>query len=202
MNWEPSRNLFPHHLPSILHGVVDAGSLSGLWIWTSSAVSCGLVCGSGPVLQCLVDLSVDLDPFCSVLWTCVDFFSFTFVLLQQQQLVLLVQEWNLPWLLLDSEWVQAKWVLPDCHGGCCRGVLTELKMMICCCCCCCCWGPLAGLFSRKRTMGEQLRSILKSFSRLDATNKSIHCLLVWEWQEMMISAVGLQHNRRARLKKT
>ncbi len=35
---------------------MDAGSLSGLWIWTSSAVSCGLVCGSGPVLQCLVNL--------------------------------------------------------------------------------------------------------------------------------------------------
>jgi len=56
MNWEPSRNLFPHHLPSILRVVVDAGSLSGLWIWTSSAVSCGLVCGPGPVLQCLVNL--------------------------------------------------------------------------------------------------------------------------------------------------
>jgi hypothetical protein len=41
MNWEPSTNLFPHHLPSILPGVVDAGSLSGLWIWTSSAVACG-----------------------------------------------------------------------------------------------------------------------------------------------------------------
>jgi len=56
MDWEPSRNLFPHHLPSILHGVVDDGSLSGLWISTSSAVSCGLVCGSGPILQSLVNL--------------------------------------------------------------------------------------------------------------------------------------------------
>jgi hypothetical protein len=27
-----------------------------VWIWTRSAVSCGLECGSGPVLQCLVNL--------------------------------------------------------------------------------------------------------------------------------------------------
>ncbi len=152
MNWEPSRNLFHHHLPSILHRVVDAGSLSGLWIWTSSAVSCVWIWTRSAVSCELVwTSSPSPSSSCSSSssWCC---WCANEIFLD---------------CCLDSEWVQAKRVLPECRGGGCCGVLTELKMMICCCC----WGPLTGLFSSKRTMGEQLRSILKGFSRLDANQQ-------------------------------